>query len=184
MHAEFDLIKKCLKGNLRAQSELYRKYSSVMFAVCLRFACNRMEAEDMLQNGFIKVFSNLEQYKMKGSFEGWMRRIMVTTAINHIRKNHKIIHDTEIELLESKVLASENIYDQLSASEIMALIMEMPYGYKMVFSLYVIEGYSHQEIAEMLEINEGTSKSQLSRAKSYLRERIVLMKREKTPVYG
>ncbi|MBA3663585.1 MAG: RNA polymerase sigma factor [Bacteroidetes bacterium] len=148
---------------------LYDALSSKMFYVCLRYCRTRDDAEDVLQEGFIKVFKNLPGFKKEGSFEGWVRRIMVNCAIDHIRKQKeaKIFDDIErVAINHESDFVADN---RLKEKELMALIKTLPLGYQTVFNLYVIEGYSHIEIAGMLNISEGTSKSQLSKAKEQLR---------------
>jgi RNA polymerase sigma-70 factor (ECF subfamily) len=168
---ESDLINGCMEGNRRMQEELYRRFSPRMYAVCLRYAGNAEEAEDILQEGFIKVFKKLDSFRKEGSFEGWVRRIFVNTAIEHFRKKRYLMPVTEKEenTIEGKY---SSVIDDLAAKDIMALVQELSPGYRTVFNLYVVEGYTHKEIAEMLNISEGTSKSQLSRAKVILQEMV------------
>ncbi len=151
------------------QEELYRRFSPKMYAVCLRYASNAEEAEDILQEGFIKVFKKLTSFRGDGSFEGWIRRIFVNTAIEHFRRRRYLQPVTEKEenSIEGKYLS---VLDELAEKDILALIRQLSPGYRTVFNMYVIEGYSHKEIGEMLGISEGTSKSQLSRAKVILQE--------------
>jgi RNA polymerase sigma factor (sigma-70 family) len=165
--SESDLIVGCLEGNRRMQEELYRRFSPRMYAVCLRYAGNAEEAEDILQEGFIKVFKKLDSFRREGSFEGWIRRIFVNTAIEHFRRKRYLMPVTEKEenTIEGKYLS---VLDDLAARDIMALVQELSPGYRTVFNMYVVEGYTHKEIADMLGISEGTSKSQLSRAKVIL----------------
>lgn len=153
------------------QEELYRRYSPRMYAVCLRYAGNAEEAEDILQEGFIKVFNKMDSFRNEGSFEGWMRRIFVNTAIEHFRRKKYLLPVTEKEenTIEGKYIS---VLDSLSAKDIMQLIQELSPGYRTVFNLYVVEGFSHKEIADQLGISEGTSKSQLSRAKVILQEMV------------
>jgi RNA polymerase sigma-70 factor (ECF subfamily) len=169
--SESDLIVGCLQGNRRMQEELYRRFSPRMYAVCLRYAGNAEEAEDILQEGFIKVFKKLDSFRSEGSFEGWMRRIFVNTAIEHFRRKRYMMPVTEREenTFEGKYLS---VLDDLAAMDIMALVQELSPGYRTVFNMYVVEGYTHKEIADMLGISEGTSKSQLSRAKVILQDMI------------
>ncbi|HEX4876188.1 MAG TPA: RNA polymerase sigma factor [Chitinophagaceae bacterium] len=169
--AESDLIKGCMEGNRRMQEELYRRFSPRMYAVCLRYAGNAEEAEDILQEGFIKVFKKLDSFRGDGSFEGWIRRIFVNTAIEHFRRKRYLMPVTEKEenTLEGKYTS---VLDELGAKDIMALIQELSPGYRTVFNMYVVEGYTHKEIADMLGISEGTSKSQLSRAKVILQDMV------------
>lgn len=168
------LIKKVLKGNSRAQKAFYDQFAPKMYGVALRYARDRDEANDILQEGFVKVFGNLASFRSEGSLEGWVRRTIVNTAINYYKKNAKHHHPADIDVVlifeESEVVS---IVDQMSADELMEKIKGLPDGYRTVFNLNVIEGYTHKEIGDMLEISENTSKSQLARAKSYLKKRIV-----------
>jgi RNA polymerase sigma factor (sigma-70 family) len=168
---EADLIKGCMEGNRRMQEELYNRFSPRMYAVCLRYAGNAEEAEDILQEGFIKIFKKLDSFRGDGSFEGWIRRIFVNTAIEHFRRKRYLMPVTEKEenTLEGKYTS---VLDDLAAKDIMALIQELSPGYRTVFNMYVVEGYTHKEIADMLSISEGTSKSQLSRAKVILQDMV------------
>lgn len=153
------------------QEELYSRFSPRMFAVCLRYAGNTEEAEDILQEGFIKIFKKLNTFRSEGSFEGWIRRIFVNTAIEHFRRKRYLMPVTEKEenTIEGKYLS---VLDDLAARDIMALVQELSPGYRTVFNLYVVEGYTHKEIADMMGISEGTSKSQLSRAKVILQDKV------------
>jgi RNA polymerase sigma factor (sigma-70 family) len=160
-----------MQGNRRMQEELYRRFSPRMYAVCLRYASNAEEAEDILQEGFIKIFKKLDSFRGDGSFEGWIRRIFVNTAIEHFRRKRYLMPVTEKEenTIEGKYTS---VLDELGAKDIMALIQELSPGYRTVFNMYVVEGYTHKEIADMLGISEGTSKSQLSRAKVILQDMV------------
>ena len=153
------------------QEELYRRFSPKMYAVCLRYAGNVEEAEDILQEGFIKVFKKMNSFRSEGSFEGWVRRIFVNTAIEHFRRKRYLMPVTEKEenTIEGKYLS---VLDDLAARDIMALVQDLSPGYRTVFNLYVVEGYTHKEIADMMGISEGTSKSQLSRAKVILQDMV------------
>ena len=168
---ESDLIHGCLEGNRRMQEELYRRFSPRMYAVCLRYAGNTEEAEDILQEGFLKVFKKMDSFRSEGSFEGWMRRIFVNTAIEHFRRKRYLLPVTEREenTIEGKYLS---VLDDLAARDIMALVQELSPGYRTVFNMYVVEGFTHKEIADILGISEGTSKSQLSRAKVILQDMV------------
>lgn len=167
-----DLIEKCKAGERKAQENLYKQLASKMLGVCTRYATDRMEAEDMLQNGFIRVFQKLADFRGDGSFEGWVRRIMVHGSIEYYRKHHKMLQvvDVESEGIEQSVnpVAVAN----LDAKDLMVLIQRLSPGYRMVFNLYAIEGYSHREIGDIMGISEGASKSQLSRARTILKEQI------------
>jgi len=153
------------------QEELYKRFSSRMYAVCLRYTSNAEEAQDILQEGFIKIFKKLDSFRSEGSFEGWVRRVFVNTAIEHFRRKRYLTPVTEKEenTIEGK---SVSALDSLAEKDIMALIQELSPGYRTVFNLYVVEGYTHKEIGDMLGISEGTSKSQLSRAKVILQEMV------------
>jgi RNA polymerase sigma-70 factor (ECF subfamily) len=167
------LIQGCIEGNQRAQKELFDNFSPKFFAICLRYMKNTDEAEDVLQEAFIKVFSKLPAYSSKGSFEGWMRRVVVNTCLDQIRKNQKLKFDAPLEQEEYKLSMNAFIFEKLSADELMKEIQEMPPGYRIVFNMFAIEGFSHQEIAKHLGVAESTSKSQYLRARSYLKERIL-----------
>jgi RNA polymerase sigma-70 factor (ECF subfamily) len=151
------------------QELLYKRYASKMYGVCLRYVANVDDANDILQEGFIKVFRNLEKFRREGSFEGWIRRIFVNTAIEQFRKKIKLYNVDEVQenTIEDKELTA---LDLLATKDIMNIVNELSPGYKAVFNLHVIEGFSHKEIAEMLGITEGTSKSQLARAKGVLKK--------------
>lgn len=165
------LIKECLKGNVRSQKTLFEKFAPKMLGVCMRYCRSKEQAEDVLQDGFIKVFGKLSEFKQEGSFEGWIRKIMVNTALDTLRKEMKISNDVDLELAGNK-MESETVLADLSAGELLGLISSMPDGYRTVFNMFAIEGYSHYEIAENLGITENTSKSQFSRARAYLRKKI------------
>jgi RNA polymerase sigma factor (sigma-70 family) len=168
---ESDLLVGCMQGDRRMQEELYQRFSPRMYAVCLRYAGKAEEAEDILQEGFIKVFKKMDSFRGDGSFEGWMRRIFVNTAIEHFRRKRYLMPVTEKEenSIEGKYTSA---LDDLGAKDILALIQDLSPGYRTVFNMYVVEGYTHKEIAEMLGISEGTSKSQLSRAKVILQDMV------------
>lgn len=169
--SESDLINGCLNDDRRMQEELYRRFSPRMYAVCLRYAGSAEEAEDILQEGFVKIFKKLSSFRGEGSFEGWIRRIFVNTSIEHFRRKRYMQPVTEKEesTIEGKYLSA---LDGLAEKDILALVQQLSPGYRTVFNMYVIEGYSHKEIADMLGISEGTSKSQLSRAKVILQDMV------------
>jgi len=172
MLTEEELIKRCLKNDKWALEELYKQYAPKMFGICLRYAKNQMEAEDILQEGFIKVYRNLNRFRYKGSFEGWMRRTFVNTSINHYKKNLRHAREMDSEDVEIENNNDLKVLDKISTDELMAIIQRLPEGYKVVFNLNVIEGYTHKSIGQMLGISENTSKSQLLRAKRLLKSRI------------
>ncbi|GAB4382843.1 MAG: RNA polymerase sigma factor [Salibacteraceae bacterium] len=165
---EEELIKKCLEGDQRAQKALFDKYSRKMMSVCMRYMANREEAEDVLQDGFIKVFKHLGSYQGKGSFEGWIRRTMVNTSLDHIRKQKMIEVDADISEAEYLATEKSRALSKLRVEEMMELINRLPVGYRTVFNLYAIEGLSHQEIADELGVTESTSKTQYRKARTYL----------------
>jgi RNA polymerase sigma factor (sigma-70 family) len=154
------------------QEELYLRFSPKMYAVCFRYAANATDAQDLLQEGFIKVYRNLHRFRAEGSFEGWIRRVFVNTSIEHYRK--KSIQLSTVSEKEEATIEDSDIsaLDQMAEKDILAIIQELSPGYKTVFNLYVVEGYSHKEIGDILGISEGTSKSQLARAKSILQKKI------------
>jgi RNA polymerase sigma-70 factor (ECF subfamily) len=169
--SESDLIQGCLNGERRMQEELYGRFAPKMYGVCLRYAGNSDEAQDILQEGFIKIFKKLSSFRGEGSFEGWIRRVFVNTSIEHFRRKNYLQPVTEKEenTIEGKYLS---ILDSLAERDILNMIRELSPGYRAVFNLYVIEGYTHKEIGDMLGISEGTSKSQLSRAKVILQDMV------------
>jgi RNA polymerase sigma factor (sigma-70 family) len=171
IYSERDLIKGCIDGDRRLQKELYLQHSPKMYSVCLRYCNNTNDAQDVLQDGFVKVFKNLERFRGDGSFEGWMRRIFVNTAIEFFRKktNMNLISETVENTFEDNDWTA---FDRLGEKDILAMVRDLSPGYRTVFNMYVVEGFSHKEIAETLGINEGTSKSQLARARLILQKAI------------
>jgi len=162
----------CLKGKRKAQEELYNLYGSRMFGVCLRYTQNRMEAEDVLQEGFVKVFKNIQSFKNLGenSLGNWIKRIMVNTAINYLRDQKKHRYMLDVETTDNISEDSENdffteLISLVSHDEILEIVQKLPQGYRMVFNLFAIEGYSHAEVADMLQISVNTSKTQLFKAR-------------------
>ena len=164
-----ELLKRCLAGERKAQEMLYKQFASKMMGVCLRYAADRMEAEDMLQNGFIRVFQKLSDFRNDGSFEGWVRRIMVHSSIEYYRKHHKMLVLADGDELPTEPSVNPVAMANLDAKDMMAMVQRLSPGYRMVFNLYALEGYSHREIGDMMGISEGASKSQLSRARSILK---------------
>jgi RNA polymerase sigma factor (sigma-70 family) len=166
---ETDLIAGCIAGERKMQEELYQRFASKMFGVCLRYAGNHEEGEDILQEGFIKVFKKIASFRGEGSFEGWIRRIFVNTAIEHFRRKTYLQPITERE--EDTVKGDYiSVLDTLAEKDIIKLVQQLSPGYRTVFNMYVVEGYTHKQIGDILGISEGTSKSQLSRAKTLLQE--------------
>ncbi len=166
------IIDGCLKGERQSQNYLYNLFASKMFLVCLRYAKNREEAKEILQEGFIKVFTSIGQYKFLGSFEGWMRKIMVNCALQKYKGKAKLYSVIDIEAAPLGHLSCENVTSRLDTKEILQHIQKLPPAYRMVFNLYVFEGLKHREIAEQLGISEGTSKSNLSDARTILQKAI------------
>jgi RNA polymerase sigma-70 factor (ECF subfamily) len=170
------ILQGCLKNDSIAQRELYNKYSSKMLAVCYRFAHNREDAEDMLQEGFIKVFTQIHSFEGRGSFEGWIRRIVVHTCINILKRNKKFNESVDLIHATTAVVREESIPAIIQAKQIVECIRLLPIGYRTVLNLYAVEGYNHREIAVMLDIEESTSRSQYTRARAML-EDILIRKR-------
>jgi RNA polymerase sigma factor (sigma-70 family) len=168
---ESDLIRGCIAGDRTMQQELYKRFAPKMYAVCMRYANNSEDAQDLLQEGFIKVYRNLEKFRAEGSFEGWIRRVFVNTSIEHFRRKNTLYSITE---KEENVIEDSDItaLDNLAEKDIINLIQELSPGYRTVFNMYVVEGYSHKEIGNILGISEGTSKSQLARAKAILQKKV------------
>ena len=171
---EEKLVRGCVKGKARAQEQLYHKYYRTMFGVCLRYCKDRDVAEDVLQDGFIKVFKHIGKYRGAGSLEGWIRRIMVNTALEHHRKAARFFALTDLDEAMSED-AGHDVVAQMGEEEILGLIQELPDGYRTIFNLFAIEGYSHREIAAQLNISEGTSKSQFARARKQLQEKVLAL---------
>lgn len=174
MLSEQDIIKGCLAQDKNAQKELYKKYAASMFGICLRYCKKRAEAEDVLQEAFVRIFSNLKTYRSEGSFEGWLKRIVVNTALNFYKSNLKRCFDTSIDEMNDSEVPSSQVSDtDISVEDLMKIINSLADGYRIIFNMYAIEGYSHKEIAAMLNINENTSKSQLSRARVILQQKVM-----------
>ncbi len=165
------LINKCKQKDIKAQSQIYQLYAGKLFALCLKYSRNYQEAQDNLQNGFITIFDKVEQYNFKGSFEGWLKKIIINTALQTYREKNVLNLVTE-EIPEEVEIEIEE--EEVSLDYLLKLIQELPNQYRLVFNLYVLDGHSHKEIANILEISEGTSKSNLSRARGILRDKIEL----------
>ncbi len=170
------MLAGCIKNNAAAQEALYNRFSPRMLGVCYRFAKNREDAEDMLQEGFIKVFTQIHQYRNEGALEGWIRRIVVHTCINVLKKNKKFSESVDIIHANSVHIKEEIIPSIMQAKQVVECIRTLPIGYRTVLNLYAIEGYSHKEIADMLDIEESTSRSQYTRAKAMLEDILVKKK--------
>jgi RNA polymerase sigma-70 factor (ECF subfamily) len=170
-YSEKELIKRCIKGKPDAQRMVYDKYAGLVYSICYRYAKNAEDAKDLLQETFINVFQHLKGFKAEGSFEGWIRRIAVNCSVRHYQISVKRIDDGDIESSVDPSTYSD-VIDELSAEELMKIINQLPDGYRMVFNMYAIEGYSHNEIGEILGISPSASRSQLSRARQLLVEQI------------
>lgn len=173
--SEEAILQDCLNNDALAQKELYNRYSPKMLAVCYRFAHNREDAEDMLQEGFIKVFSQIHTFRNQGALEGWIRRIIVHTCINTLKKNKKFAENVDLIYASSVQVREETVPSIMQTKQLIDCIRMLPIGYRTVLNLYAIEGYSHKEIGEMLDVEESTSRSQYTRAKQMLEE--ILVKR-------
>jgi RNA polymerase sigma-70 factor (ECF subfamily) len=169
---ESDLIAACKKQNSKGQRMLYDRYAPLMLGMCKRYVKGELEAEDVMIKGFMKVFSKIDLFEGKGSFEGWMKRIMINESLTFIRQNKAMYLETDIEIAEREP-DYDKISTELEAKDLLKMVSELPSGYRTIFNLYAIEGYSHKEIAELLGINENTSKSQLSRARMQLQKKIL-----------
>ena len=169
---EQDLIKGCLRRDRVSQQQLFDHFSSKMYAICYRYVKNPMEAEDILVTAFTKIFERINQYKGDGSFEGWVRRIMVNEALTFLRKSRNMYLETDLEQADLEP-NYDQLGDHLEAEDLLKMIQELPAGYRLVFNMYAIDGYSHKEIADHLGISENTSKSQLSRARVYLQKMLL-----------
>jgi RNA polymerase sigma-70 factor (ECF subfamily) len=169
------IIAGCLQNDVAAQRELYNRYSPKMLSVCYRFAQSREDGEDMLQEGFIKVFTQMHTFQNKGAFEGWIRRIIVHTCINFLKKHKKFNESVDLAYADYIQVKEETVPSIMQARQIIECIRLLPLGYRTVLNLYALEGYSHKEIGQMLDIEESTSRSQYTRAKSML-ENILIRK--------
>jgi RNA polymerase sigma factor (sigma-70 family) len=165
------LVRECIAGNREHQEMFYKKFCWKMMGVCMRYSKNKEEAEDFLQEGFVKVFTHLRTYKAKGSLEGWVRRIIVNTILDGMRKKSLMFKVVDIEEAGNEVRA-DDLLSEISVQDLVAMIQELAPGYRTVFNLFAVEGYTHKEIGTRLGISEGTSKSQFSMARKILREKI------------
>jgi RNA polymerase sigma factor (sigma-70 family) len=175
-----EIIEGCVRGEKRWQDRLYAKFNSLLYGICLRYTKNKMEAQDVLQDVFVKVFNNIHTYHHDGSFEGWLRRIAVNTSITNYRRNLKHAYQDDVDdLVRHKEDPIEFDNVEFTKEELMICINKLPNGYRTVFNLYVVEGFMHKEIADMLEIDVNTSKSQLSRAKTHLQKELEVLSKIK-----
>jgi len=179
MLTELQIIEGCKKNSRKTQKLLYDMYASKFLGMCVRYAKDRQEAEDILQDGFVKIFSRISQFSGSGSFEGWMKRIIINTAITNYRQNLKHYYKQDIDDVNENEIGKDISEIEFSIDELLKVIQDLPTGYRMVFNLYAIEGFQHKEIAEMVGIDVTTSKSQYSRAKKLLRSKLENLKKEK-----
>jgi RNA polymerase sigma factor (sigma-70 family) len=169
---EKDLIHACLQGDRQAQRDLFNLYSTKMMAICLRYTRHKLEAEDIFQDSFVKVFTHLDEFEFQGSFEGWVRRIVVNTAIKNTQKRSVIYEDIGLDhIIEES--AGPDVFSSMGEEELIHIISTLPDGYRMVFNLHAIEGFSHKEISHFLNIEESTSRSQLVKARRLLQEKVL-----------
>lgn len=169
---EKELVRKCLSKDRQAQKELYTRYSGVLFAICMRYSLNAENAKDMLQDSFIKAFEVLPRFRFEGSFEGWLKRIAVTTCLDFNKKLKTEPFQEDVQAI-SDIKHDEMVHANLNTVDLINLLQKLPVGYRTVFNLYAIEGYSHQEISELLSISENTSKTQLFKARKMLQAMLV-----------
>ncbi|MBK9761826.1 MAG: sigma-70 family RNA polymerase sigma factor [Flavobacteriales bacterium] len=171
----------CVKGDPVIQKALYQQFARKMMSICMRYAHNRDQAQDILQDGFVKVFQKMDHYRGDGPLGGWIARTMVNTALDHIRRNKPYDHSVDLTVAEHLHSEDEHVLSGMTTDELMDLIQSLPTGYRTVFNLFAIEGYPHKDIAEMLGISENTSKSQFMKARAYLRK---LLPKEAAAQYG
>jgi RNA polymerase sigma-70 factor, ECF subfamily len=170
---ELKIIKKCVRNNSHAQKSLYDMYKVRWFMICLRYGNNKTEAEDMLQEGLISVFKYIKQYDpKKAEFSAWSNKVMVNAALQYLRKWQKVDFTKNIDDYENQFVYQDDVFDTIGAKELTLLVQQLPAGYRVVFNMYILEGYKHREIAEILNISENTSKSQLLKAKKMLRNQL------------
>lgn len=170
----FEIIEGCVKGDSKCQQIIYQKFYGKMLGACMRYSKDREEARDILQDGFLKVFTNIKSYGGKGSFEGWLRKVIINTALDYIRKSKQLIQYADSDYVDENAEEikeeDNNEYTNISTSEIMEAVQQLPTAYRTVFNMFVVDGFSHADIAEQLGISVGTSKSNLSKAKMNLKK--------------
>ena len=177
---EKQIIDGCCRKDKKAQKALFERFANVLLGICMRYAGRRDEAEDILQDGFVKIYGNIRDYAGTGSFINWMKKIMINTAITHYHRNLKHHYQQDIDdIRETDIEGYEYEGAEFTREELFNVISELPEGYRMVFNLYALEGYKHKEIAELLEIDINTSKSQYSRARSLIRKKLEVLKKER-----
>jgi len=169
---EQELIKGCIAARPKAQKALFDIYAPKLYVVCLRYMKDQMRAQDVLQDTFVKIFAHIGNYKSEGAFEGWLKKIAVNTSLDQLRKDKKLLTDVSLDDVSHKIAHQDYSVEKLMADDLLKLVQALPDGYRTVFNLFAIEGFSHQEIAQQLSISESTSKTQYLRARAYLKERI------------
>jgi len=169
---EEEIVKGCLRGDAGSQKALYEQHAGRMMSLCLRYMGSRQEAEDVFQEGFVRVFEKLHQFSGTGNLGGWIRMVIVNTALVQLRKNRKMNYDDSLEANEQSNAGDPEVLSAISHAELMALIGSMPSGYRTVFNLFAVEGYGHKEISEMLGISENTSKTQFLKARNFLSKKL------------
>lgn len=173
MLSESEILKGCRNNNRKKQELLYKKYAPKLLGICFRYCKNREDAEDILQESFIKIFKNIKQFREEVLLIAWMRRIIINTAFRHYSQNNKFSFNVPLnESIGDNIQFKDNIFDKFSKDELLNAVQSLPVGFRTIFNLYAVEGYKHKEIAEMLEISENTSKSQYSRAKKILQKKL------------
>lgn len=183
LSTESGLIQGCLKGDRAAQRHLYETYAGKFMGICIRYLKDHEHAEDVMIESFMKIFESLPQYQAKGSFEGWMKRIVVTQALMKLRNHKQMTLEIHLET-DADYPDQQYQLDHLEVEEILQLVQNLPIGYRTVFNLYAIEGYTHQEISALLGISESTSKSQLNRARNTLKEKIASQQAQEKTING
>ena len=178
MVSERGLIEGCQKGKAKLQRLLYERYAPKMLGVCMRYFRSKDEAQDALQDGFVKVYTKINDFRGQGSFEGWIRRIMVNTSLNLIRNNLKHLYHEDVDDVRIQIADANVEFDQFNVQDILRLIQKLPSGYKVVFNMFEIDGFSHKEIADELNVSVNTSKSQLLKARRHLRKELEKLHKE------
>jgi RNA polymerase sigma factor (sigma-70 family) len=170
LYKEEEIVKGCQNNERKYQEILYRRYSRKMYGICMSYAGNRELAQDMLHDAFLKIFRTIDSFKMEGSLEGWIRRVVSNTAIDLLRKNQRLDQFINEDMLEPLATVKPGVHSYLATKEILELVGHLPHGARAIFNLFALEGFSHREIAEQLQISEGTSKSQYNRARNLLKD--------------
>jgi len=180
-----EILRECINKNRKAQKIFYEKYAPALLGICIRFTRNKDEAEDILQEGFVKIFLNLRHFRRKSSLMGWMRKIVINTAITVYHRNLKHQHHYDVDDLKEINIEDTNLEDcDFTREELLSVIKDLPTGYRIVFNLYAVEGFKHKEIARKMQIDINTSKSQYSRARKLIRHKLAELKKEAESQHG